>query len=54
MRELQSLGFDPTKRLQVFEEIIVLRKFGRQLDRIIVASLRCPSNSLKKTCKFDE
>lgn len=48
MRQLQSLGLDPPKRLQILEKEIILWHFRRQLDRVVVAALRCPGNSLEK------
>lgn len=44
------MGLDPTKKFQIFEKVVVFRKLRRQLDGIIVSSLRYPSDGLKKVC----
>lgn len=44
--EFQSLSLDPTKGLQVLQQEIIFRQLVRQLDAVVVATLRHPCNSL--------
>lgn len=46
MRQIQSLGFDPTERLQVLKKKIILWELRWQLNRVVAATLRDECESL--------
>ena len=46
MRELECLRLDPTQRLQVLEEEVIAWELCRQLNTVIVPTLRNPYDRL--------
>lgn len=48
------MGLDPSQRLQVLEQIVILRQSRGQFYRIVVAALRHPCNGLERRIRHGE